>query len=542
MKAGGAAAGGLVLGTALSLSLGWGIRGNFGHEYGAMIPGALATMAAALLSGRRDWWPRTALFGVFGALGWSFGGSISYMQVIAYTHSGHSLSVFYGFASLFLIGLVWGAIGGAGAALPACLEWRTLTSFLPPLTVVFAVWFLQDAAVGWLEPPDAQFRQASPLYWYDTDWLAAASALAAVLAWAGVRRRWDAATSLIAHMASGWWVGFALLVIGLGWRMTPPRGDNWAGGVGMVAGLWVFFYRRGWREVLGASLITGFMGGFGFASATLIKLVAVRTGWETNWHSVLEQTYGFINGVGLGLAIVYLAVRVPAVSSAAGASEESSGSHSPPSGLEALAARISTVYAVAFLLLGLTYLNLRKNPAAWVRGKAVPEILAGWSAEAWFAAGYVVLGIGLLGLLWAHRRFPLALVPSTALGRGQLLFVVLLWWMVLGNFERALVNFTPQRLVTEGVIHANAVVCTVLALLWPSLTARGEVPVQPGRPALRRVAGWGVALFLVTVPADWAVVRALYGDQFAGHAGLHIRFGPEATATKDRPSPGQPHP
>ena len=73
----------LVLLTGLSLSVGWGIRGNFGHEYGAMIPGALAAMAVVLLSGREDWWPRIAYFGMFGALGWSFGGSMSYMQVIA---------------------------------------------------------------------------------------------------------------------------------------------------------------------------------------------------------------------------------------------------------------------------------------------------------------------------------------------------------------------------------------------------------------------------------------------------------------------------
>src|SRR6266850_8437034 len=106
----------------LSLSIGWGIRGNFGHEYGAMIPGALATLAAVLLSGRQDWMERCGSFAFFGALGWSFGGSMSYMQVIAYTHSGHSPSVLYGFACLFILGFAWGALGGAGTALPACLD------------------------------------------------------------------------------------------------------------------------------------------------------------------------------------------------------------------------------------------------------------------------------------------------------------------------------------------------------------------------------------------------------------------------------------
>ena len=37
----------------LSLCVGWGIRGNFGHEYGAALPGALAAMALVLAIGTR---------------------------------------------------------------------------------------------------------------------------------------------------------------------------------------------------------------------------------------------------------------------------------------------------------------------------------------------------------------------------------------------------------------------------------------------------------------------------------------------------------
>src|SRR5271156_452980 len=128
----------LTVATALSLWLGWGIRGNFGHEYGAMIPGALAAMAAVLFSGRHDWHRRIVYFAMFGALGWSFGGSISYMQVVGYTHSGHSPSVLYGFACLFVIGFLWAALGGAGTALPALVD----RSFLEDLVVTTAVVFL----------------------------------------------------------------------------------------------------------------------------------------------------------------------------------------------------------------------------------------------------------------------------------------------------------------------------------------------------------------------------------------------------------------
>ena len=43
-----------ILAVAISLSIGWGIRGNFGHEYGAMIAGVLSSLASASGSDQRD--------------------------------------------------------------------------------------------------------------------------------------------------------------------------------------------------------------------------------------------------------------------------------------------------------------------------------------------------------------------------------------------------------------------------------------------------------------------------------------------------------
>ena len=118
---------------ALSLSIGWGVRGNFGHEYGAMIPGALTAIAVCLLSGRSDWRARVSYFAFFGALGWAFGGSMSYMQVVAYTHSGHLPSQHFGFFGIFVIGFLWAAMGGAGTAFPAVVERAGLAEvFRPP--------------------------------------------------------------------------------------------------------------------------------------------------------------------------------------------------------------------------------------------------------------------------------------------------------------------------------------------------------------------------------------------------------------------------
>ncbi|MFO1500740.1 MAG: hypothetical protein U1G07_20535 [Verrucomicrobiota bacterium] len=518
----------VILATALSLSLGWGIRGNFGHESGAMIPGALATMMAVLLSGREDWWPRVAWFGMFGALGWSFGGSISYMQVIAYTHSGHSMSVLYGFACLFLIGFLWGAIGGTGSALPACLDTRALAGFVPVLTSIFAAWWLQDTAVSLVESPDGTFRQASPLYWYDTDWLGVLVAIGAVLLLGIIRRRWDDASSLVLHMAIGWWLGFLLLVVILGWRMTPPRGDNWAGCLGMVGGLWLFLQRRGWQQVTTASVLTGFVGGFGFATATALKLIEVKSGLQTNWHSILEQTYGLINGIGLGVATLLLAERAP---------------RQPDDRAVSPSRRL---YPIAFLLLLVSYLNLRKNPSAWIRAKAMGELLYGWSPEAWFNLGFALLAATVTLLFWFQQRHRLAIVPPNPLGRGQLLYLAFLWLLVVGNFERALVSFGPERLVTEGVIFVNALVGTLLVLVLPERLAAGLGSGTTGwqRPAvpMGRVAAVGLVASILSVTADWGVVRALYGDHFAGHAARHIRFGPDSTASRAKPSEDQPHP
>lgn len=503
--------------TALSLSIGWGIRGNFGHEYGAMIAGALAAMAVVITSGREDWWRRVHYFALFGALGWSFGGSISYMQVVAYTHSGHSLSVLYGFASLFVIGFCWAAPGGGGTALAACLDRDRLTEFFAPMTAVFVAWWLQGVAIvpGILR---AFSLKPEALEWYDSDWIAAILAIIAVLVLALIRQRYDRASSLIVHMAAGWWVGFLVLVVLLGLRMTPPRGDNWAGCVGLCAGILVYCARHGLGDVALATLTTGILGGMAFAAAPMLKLIEVTCGLESNWHSIMEQSTGLLHGLALTAAMIPLAKRMPRVS------------EDPPM------RRWTEVYAVAFVLVMITYLNLSKNPSDWIKHKTMPPEMYGITAQTWFTIGYGLIAVAVIVPLARHLSQPLIVLPTNWLGRGQGLYIVFLWWMVVGNLERALAGFAAQRLVTEGVIHVNAVICTLLVLLaYQSPTRLLPVAsVFPVRVAIRRTIIFGLIIAALSILADWAIVRAIYGDRFAGHASLHIRFGPNATIHKKK--------
>ncbi|MCW5968765.1 MAG: hypothetical protein KIT57_09635 [Blastocatellales bacterium] len=511
-----------ILLTALSLSIGWGIRGNFGHEIGALTPGALAAAAVVLTSGRPDWHRRIAYFAFFGALGWSFGGSMSYGQVLGYTHSGHSPSVLYGFASLFVIGFLWGAMGTAGTAMPAVLDRRALTEFFAPISAVFIAWWGQDRFVEWLVAVNPAYRQESPLYWYDTDWLGVLAAIVAVLVLAVVRRRFDEASRFILYLAVGWWAGFVLLVLVFGLRMTPPRGDNWAGCTGMTAAMILYFVRRGQGELVRAAIVGGFFGGFGFAFANALKLIGVATGWATNWHSVMEQTYGFINGLGVAVVMLGLARR------SARLEDDSS------------VRRWTDVYAVVFVLAGITYLNLRRNPVTWVNAESVPAAIVGVSAEAWFALAYLLIAVMLIALLIRHRRHPLSFLPADWHGRGQLFYLVFLWWMVVGNFERSVVAFAPTRMITEGVIFLHAVICTMLLLTYRSspATAAADDSTRP----LGRTVMAGAAVMVLCIVGCWGMTRVIYGDAVAGNIKRQIRFGSESTATRERPAAGQPHP
>jgi hypothetical protein len=511
----------LFLATGLALSIGWGIRGNFGHEFGALLPGALASLTAVLMSGRGDWQPRVLWAGLFGAVGWSFGGSISYMQVIAYTHSGHSGTIAYGFACLFLIGFLWAAPGGAGLGLALELPRARLLEIPPMLALLAAVWTAQTGVEIALAH-QSDFRHEDVLYWYDTDWLAALTALAAALGRRVWIRRWDVGSSLVFWLAVGWWAGFLLFPNLLGWRMTPPRGDSWAGMLGLVAGLILWLRRQSLGGSLTASLWAGAVGGVGFAGAALLETLELKSGAQTNWHSILEQTYGLINGFGLAWVVLRLRTRLPAPDEAG------------PAG------RGWLVGAAAFLLVGIPWLNLQKNPPEWVRG-GMPASFHGIPVETWFHGAMALLLALFLYLGRSHLRTGLALVPVGWKGRGQLVLLGLLALMLTGNLLRALPGFQAQRLVTEGVLQVNACLLVALVIGAGATAVLPDLKPDWSREVRRAlVGGLALAIFLTAVP--WGLVRLVYGARPVGFHRLHIRFGPDATATSAKPRPGQPHP
>ena len=637
----------------LSHSIGWGIRGNYGHEFGAMMPGALSALAISLFSGREDWRRRAPFFAVFGALGWGFGGSMSYMPPLAYTHSGHLPTQLYGFLTVFAIGFLWTSLGAAGTAYAAVETRERLTGFFQPLCWILAAWALQywlePALVRrWIEartPQEAagSFRQLSPLYWLDSDWLGVLLALLALCGYDLWSRRFAKFTRLIgfaaagaaagflverllaaagwsgplaqalvsiqgdpsainpatgqpfdpANMITNWpqlfhdlgphlgWIlgliagwalyfarygqwrngarlplymglgGFAVFLAGpvlasnlLGWmggfRMVPPRGDNWAFVLGYLLGMIVYMRRRRLEGVIAAALLGGVLGGLGLMAAQFMKILAwmpgnplltqdpgVMAAWShwrsANWHSLLaEQGAGLLYGLAVLPALALVWERTP----------------SPQE--ESRVGRWTELFCVSFIVNLLVYVNMVKNVADWTRPqaggfRAVPPIMKApllalieLPARAWFDVTFALFTVTTIALLVRHTRKPLAVIPSTWLGKGQLLYLAFLWIIVVGNFTKALVAFHQVRLATEWLIAVNAMIASYLLLAFPPPDRMAPARPRSYAGLVRKTLAAGLPVLLVLTLSFTAAVRSVYGDRHDGYGNRNLRFGPEA--------------
>jgi hypothetical protein len=518
----------LILVTALSMSLGWRIRGQIGHSAN---PGVLAALAVVLLCGRPDWWRRAPQFALFGALGWAIFGTMSYMKVVAFSQSGDSATVLYGFAGLFLIGFLAAGFGGVGLALPALLDGEEFRSLFAPLACVFAVWFLQDIAVDLLK-----MAGAGSLNWRGTNWLTVTAAGAAGLIFSLVRRRWNIGISLIVHLCLGWWAGMLLLVVLLGLHLNPPRNDNWAGCVGMLAGLLLFGRRYHLRDLNTTVLTCGFLGGTGFVLGQIVRLALQATGDLASrpsggWHAILEWSQGLFLGVALALAALPLIRRGPKLED------------DPPR-------RWTGLLSVFIVLWVIPYQNFRITPRQWVQLKVLSAYLGGLPAVSDFLPSRGFLGwteilflaFGLLGawLVRLHLRRPLRLVPNDPLAQAQALYIAFAVALLLAHFTYIIVR-APRELLSLANPFLSAIMIALclqtivcIALMFAGSEREWHpAPVQAVSarlPGAVRILAAGLAAAMLIVFSGWGLERGLYGTRSAGSK--HVRFGPDNTNTE----------
>src|SRR5262249_20418912 len=151
------------------------------------------------------------------------------------------------------------------------------------------------------------------------------------------------------------------------------------------------------------------------------------------------------------------------------------------------------------------------------------------SAWSWFTLFWVLFTTATIAMLARHQRRPIAMIPSSWLGKGQLFYLMFLWLIVIANFSKALVAFSDSRIGTEGTVMINALICTILILCWvPTEKETVSVAEIDYGLLIRRSLLWLCILLLATTTFYTTGIRAIYGDQWTGWGGNNRRFGPDA--------------
>ncbi len=228
-----------ILIVAMSFGTAWAVRGQFGHEQGAAWAAGIGALALVLVSQRNDWYKRVLSVTLASAIGWGMGGMISYGKIVGYGRSDDFVNAGYGLLMLFIIGGLYGLIGGG------------LTG---------------------LSLESTQERKVK---------------------WAG----------LIAEMVAGGLITYGFLIIQLEFFMTPPRSEAWAFCFGAGLALFWHMARNRYNSSLKVAFITMLGSGFGFAFGNFLQIVGNILEINFNMWNVMEYSIGFFGGAALAYSV-----------------------------------------------------------------------------------------------------------------------------------------------------------------------------------------------------------------------------------------------
>lgn len=224
-----------VLLVALALGTAWAVRGKFGHEQGAAWAGAIGALSLILAAGREDWTRKAFRITMAAAVGWGISGVMSYGAIVGYGKGSDFGNVFYGLLMLFVLGLLYGFIGGGFFGL-ALVDSRT------------------------------------------------------------IRVKW---ASLLTQMVAMGLLTYGVLINQLGWLMTPPRSEMWAACLGAAIALGWYVVRNRHAAVMRVALWSAVGAGFGFAFGNFLQVMGISTGMSFNFWNVMEYSIGFFGGAGM---------------------------------------------------------------------------------------------------------------------------------------------------------------------------------------------------------------------------------------------------
>lgn len=487
-----------------------------------MVPGALLGMAVCLSSRRDGWFRRAAIAGFAGAIGWSFGGSMSYGNLPAYTVSDSFPDVCYGYGCLFVVGALWGGVGGAILALAFTESRSTLQQFVWPIVLLEVAWLVLSMY------PQVESAFEAVEFLRDTAAFTVASSIVVLGAMWLVVPRVRAACGLMLMLAAGWWLGQLLLVKLTGFHMQPKpggeyRSDAFAGCAGLLAVLLAYHYHHNNRAGIMLTLYGLMAGGLGFAIGNFIN-IPDKVRWEPFWrHEFLrgfdhwkwtEQSFGLIMG-----AIVALGAHRLLRGGLSDGPEE------------ARPARLRINELAAFALLAvIPWSNLYKNVVNWTKqGKLTAEPMFGLPPWAWILILGAMLSVSVILALYRYRQNRLPLTPASPLGKGQLLFLFLMWVTAMGALLQAFPLASKGALFVHWSFWFTCALCTLLVM---GLTGEAAEALEPGvdKSDRRWNVGLGFWCAIVLSPALIALLSvATMKMQTKPDDGALLRFGPNAS-------------
>ncbi len=224
---------GMTFGTA------WAIRGQFGHEQGVAWAAGIGALALVLVSQRKDWYSKMLFIAFSSAIGWGAGGMISYGKVVGYGRSDDFLNASYGLLMLFVIGGLFGLLGGGFVGL-------TLDSS-------------EQKRVSW--------------------------------------------GSLVAEMAAGGLIGYYLLIEQFELLMTPPRSEAWAICLGAGLAMIWYMARNNHNSPLRVAYYSAMGAGFGFAFGNFLQITGNGLEINFNMWNVMEYSIGFFGGSSMAYGV-----------------------------------------------------------------------------------------------------------------------------------------------------------------------------------------------------------------------------------------------
>ena len=500
------------------MGYGWGYRGTVGHEAGAMVPGALLGLALCLGSPRLDWHRRAAVAGLFGAIGWAWGGSFSYMEHTLYALSDSFVDVLYGYAMLFLLGGLWAGIGGGVLGLALTGPRSYLERLIRPFTVVCVAFLLVYLYAAVMPAHKEAVETLTVRSFHNTDWLAATIVLVVSAGYAAIRPQDRPGAALLFWGAVAWWVGYLGFTKFGGLRLAPlHRNENWGGIVGVLIVLLIHLVKRRNRAALMLCLYGILGGGLAFALAVFIRHpFAVQWGpFEGRWPQwrMAEVTFGFLMGFAVALGTHRLIC----------------GGLAPPR--EDGPRAPLDVYAVFVILVALVWINFRRHVAPSVAKSAAGTApFLGIPFQWWCIVAGGLATAPLLYALTRYLRGDRQLTPASPFGKGAAVTLMLIWVTVAGyTFHEPP---TGASVLSHLLLWVPAGLASWLLVSFTPAAAHATVPDEPTYSASdpRWSVGVRYALVWAATPLILVGITGLSTAMQDGplEGAGRKRFGPEA--------------